>query len=57
MRKNEQLFHDMVANGVKHCDPNCKTFQWLRSSYCQKTTLEASYAQEEDAKWEQLISL
>ena len=52
-----QLFHKTLRKGVKQLlgDPNCKAIQWLRDSYCWMTTLEASCAQEEDSKLEQMI--
>ena len=54
-----QLFHETLRKGVNQLlgDPNYQISQWLMGSYCQKTTPEASCAQGEDSKWEQMIYL
>ena len=38
-------------------DPNFEATEWLRDSYCRKTTLEARCAEEDDSKWKQMIYL
>ena len=59
MRKNLQLFHDMVTKGVNQLlgDPNYEWSQWLMCCYCWQTTGNANCAQGENSKWEQLIYL
>ena len=54
-----QLFHETMRKGVNQLldDPNCEAIQWLRNSYCQKTTLGTSCTQREDSKWGELIYL
>ena len=57
--KDCATIHESLRKGVNQLtgDPNYETTQWLRGSYCQKTTLEASCAQGVDPKSDELIDL